>query len=125
MSLIAALWVMIDGGGAELAVDPRQRLEHADAGAAVERAGRLVAQQHVGALGDGARDGDALLLAAGQLGGKVIHAGAEPDPVQRLLGRHRGGRDLGDERHVLARGERGHQIVELEHEADVRAADTR
>ena len=56
-----------DRGGAELAVDALERLEHDDAGRDVERAGRLVAQQHVGPLGDRARDGDALLLAAGEL----------------------------------------------------------
>jgi hypothetical protein len=39
-------------------------LEHPDACRAVERAGRLVAQEYRGLFGDGARHSDALLLAA-------------------------------------------------------------
>ena len=56
-----------------------------DAGLDVERAGRLVAQQHVGPLGDRARDGDALLLAAGQLRRKVIQPRARGPPVPARL----------------------------------------
>src|SRR3954469_13008919 len=52
---------------ADLFVDARDDLEHELAGLVVERAGRLVAQQHVGALDDCARDRHALLLAARQL----------------------------------------------------------
>ena len=59
------------------------------AGLEVERAGRLVAQQDVRPLGDGARDGDALLLAAGQLRREVVQAVAEADQVERLVRRHR------------------------------------
>ena len=51
-------------GGAELGVDLRDHFQHQLAGLVVERAGRLVAQQGVGTLDDGAGDGDALLLAA-------------------------------------------------------------
>ena len=69
-------------GGAELGVDPRDHLEHQLAGLVVERAGGLVAQQHVGALGDGARDGDALLLAAGELRGEVVEPLAQADPAR-------------------------------------------
>ncbi|MEO8418232.1 MAG: hypothetical protein ABI475_05860 [Methylophilaceae bacterium] len=36
-----------------------------------------------------------------------------------LLRRHRAAGDVGYQRHVLARGEAGDQVVELEHEADV------
>ena len=107
------------GGGAQLPVDLRQRFQHADAGLAVERAGRLVAQQDVGALGDGARDGHALLLATRHLRGEVIHALAEPDQIQRVFGGHRIARDLRHEVDVLARGERRDEVVELEDEADV------
>ena len=59
------------------------------AGRDVERAGRLVAEQHVGPLGDGARDGHALLFAAGELRGKMIEPLAEADQAERLFGRHR------------------------------------
>ena len=60
--------------GAELAVDALEHLEHELAGLEVERAGRLVAEQHVGPLGDRARDRDALLLAARELRGEVVDA---------------------------------------------------
>ena len=47
---------------------------------------------------------------------------AQPDHAQRLGGRHRLGGDVGDELDVLARGQAGNQVVELEHEADMLAA---
>ena len=43
-------------------------------GAGVEVAGRLVGQDNFGAVHDGAGDGDALLLAAGKLGGEEVFA---------------------------------------------------
>ena len=69
--------------GAALAVDPHQRFEHADAGRAVERAGRLVAEQHFGLLGDGAGDGDPLLLPARKLGRIMRGALCQPDQFER------------------------------------------
>jgi hypothetical protein len=74
------------GGGAELAVDPVEHVEHEAPGGGVEGARGLVAEQHVGPLGDRARDGHALLLAAGELGGEVVRAGRGP----RGRGRRRG-----------------------------------
>ncbi len=56
-----------DRGRAKLGVDLRQRFEHDDAGGDIERAGRLVAQEHRRPLGDGTRNGHALLLAARKL----------------------------------------------------------
>ena len=44
----------------------------------VERARGFVAEEKAGILGDGAGDGDALLLAAGELGGEVVHPVLEP-----------------------------------------------
>jgi hypothetical protein len=59
-------------GRAEFVVHLRQRFEHEDAGLRIECARRLVAEQHLGALGDGAGDRHALLLAAGELRGEMI-----------------------------------------------------
>ena len=56
-----------DGERAEFAVHGLDGLEDGDAGLHVERACRLVAEQHLGPLRDGAGDGHALLLAAGHL----------------------------------------------------------
>ena len=64
---MAALWVITTVVVPQLGVDLRQRLEDDDAGGDVERAGRLVAQQHGGPFGDGAGDRHALLLAAREL----------------------------------------------------------
>jgi hypothetical protein len=110
-----------DGGGAGFPVDAFDRLEHEHAGRAVERAGRLVAQEQVRPLGDRARNRDALLLTARQLRREVVQALAEPYQPQRLLGRHRIGGELGDQRRVLERGEARDEVVELEYEADVLA----
>ena len=89
MSAITALCVITAVVVPSSRLTCSMRLEHQDAGVAVERAGGLVAQQHVRALGDGARDGDALLLAARELGREVVDAVAEPDQRQRLGGVHR------------------------------------
>jgi hypothetical protein len=86
---------------------------------------RVVAQQHVRPLGDGPRDGDALLLTAGELGGEMVEPMAEPHQLQRRHRVHRVLGDLGHQRHVLAHREVGDQVVELEHEADMLAPITR
>src|SRR6266568_622576 len=61
-------------GGAELAIDAEQRLDHTDSGLRVQRPGRLVAEQHGGALGNGAGDRHTLLFAARKFGRKVMYA---------------------------------------------------
>jgi hypothetical protein len=63
----------------------------------VEGAGGLVAEEHVGPLGDGAGDGHALLLAAGELRGEVVGGAAEPHEGEGLVGVHRVAGDVGDE----------------------------
>ncbi len=118
---IATLWVMTTVVVPSSRVDPGDDLEHDLAGRIVERAGRLVAEQHVGTLGDRAGDRDALLLAAGELRREVVEALRQADAIERLLRRHRRHRDVGDERDVLAHGEARDQVVELEDEADVLA----
>ena len=55
-------------------------------GAAVERAGRLVGEDHLGLADQRARDGHALLLAARQLVGHEGLAIRQPDQVEELLG---------------------------------------
>src|SRR6266508_977357 len=52
----------------------------------VERGGRLVEEHHLGVHREGARDRDALLLAAGELGGVLVHLLGDPDPLEQLLG---------------------------------------
>ena len=71
-------------GDAAFPVERHEQVHDLGAALGVEVAGGLVGEQHGGLGDDGARDGDALLLSAGKLGGRVILAVAEPDRVQRL-----------------------------------------
>ena len=88
-------------------------------GLGIERAGRLVAEQHLGPLGDGARDGDTLLLAAGELRRKMMHAAFQADERKRFVRAHRVIGNLRHQRDVLVGGEARDQIIELEHEPDM------
>ena len=107
--------------GAEFGVDLRDDFEHQLAGQVVERTGRLVAKQHLGAFDDCPCDRHPLLLATRQLRRKVIAPWRQPDPVDGFVDRHRVLRDVGDERQVLAHRQARDQVVELEHETDMLA----
>ena len=63
-----------------IALTSLQRGEHELAGAEVEVAGRLVAEDERRVLRQRASDRDALLLAAGELVREVLHALAEARP---------------------------------------------
>ena len=62
---------------AELLGGALEELDHDLAVLAVQSAGGLVREEELRILGDGAGDGDALRLAAGKLGGALVHAGFE------------------------------------------------
>ena len=104
---------------------PKQRLEDEDASLGIERARRLVAQQHFRPLGDGARDGDALLLAARELRREVVHAVFEPDNAQGPRPGASGASEISvtSATFSLARKARD-QIIELEDEADMVDGDS-
>ncbi len=73
-------------------------------------------------------DGDALLLAAGQLGGAMREALAQADLLDELLEPDGVGLAAGElerQRDVLGRGQHRQQVEELEDEADVVAAQLR
>ena len=53
----------------------------------VERRGRLVEEHHLRVHGQRAGDGDALLLAAGELGRVLVGLVGDADPVEQLAGR--------------------------------------
>ena len=61
-------------------------LDHFGGHARVERAGGLVEQDRLGVHGEGAGDGDALLLAAGELVGAGGEFFGEADAVEQLAG---------------------------------------
>ena len=69
---------------AVLAHGPAHEVEDLGAGPRVEVAGRLVGEDDVGAGVEGPGDGDALLLAAGQLARAVAQTIGEPDRADHL-----------------------------------------
>ena len=92
----------------------------------VEVPGRLVGEDDLGLRRERARDRDALLLTAGELGRPVRQPVAEADGVDhpiepRLVGIAAGERHR--QRDVLDRGQRRDEVERLEHEADLVAAD--
>ena len=113
-----------DDGLAVLAVEHLQQPEDLVRGLAVEVAGGLIAHEQLRVGDQRARDRDALLLAAGELPRLVLGAVREPHDLQRhggVLAALRG-RELGEQQRqldVALGGEHRHQVVELEHEADV------
>ncbi len=119
-----------DDGLAVLAVERLEQVEDLVAGLAIEIARRLVAQQQRRIGDDGARDADALLLAARQLPRIVFGAVREADDLQRdrdalaALGL----RQLRQEQRqldVALGGQHRQQVVELKDEADVLRAPAR
>ncbi len=56
-----------------------EKVENQLAGALVQIAGRLVGEQQRGVAGEGARDGDALLLSSGKFSGAMFGAVGQPD----------------------------------------------
>ena len=93
----------------------------------VERAERLIHEQHLGIDGERAGDADALLHPAGELVGAAVERVGEPDELEIA---RRGGAQLRPphalhfepEHHVLQGGEPGQELGELEHHAAVVAA---
>ena len=97
-------------------------------GVAVERGRRLVEDQDVGPADDGARDGDALLLAAAQLDRRQLRAVLQADDLQilgGLLERLVPVALLQDQRDrdVLGRRQAREQMIVLEDEADLVQAE--
>ena len=113
-----------DGRQPQPLLQGAQVAAHADPHLGVEVAERLVEQQHLGLDGDGAGDGDALLLAARKLGRPAVGVGGEADQLQRLghLGVDLATRQaafLEAEGDVLGHRHVRPQRVALEHHADV------
>jgi hypothetical protein len=115
-----------DEGGAFDAVEFEQKLENVSAVGGVEVAGGLVGEHDGRVQDEGAGEGDALLLAAGELDGVMIHAVTEADAGEELAGAREaiaGGVEFVREEDVFERGERGDELIGLEDEADGLAAD--
>ena len=115
-----------DDGDAQALVDVLDQPQDGAGGGGVQRAGGLVAQKHLGIGGQGPGDGDALLLAAGELGRIGIGLVGQPHDLQQLqgpafgLGRASSG-DLQGEADIFQAGALHQQIKLLEDHADTAA----
>ena len=103
--------------------EPVEELEHLEPGLEVEIAGRFVGEDERRIGGEGARDGDPLLLAAREPVGKLPAAVGETDlleqrqrPIAVCAARPPG--ELERQQQVLLDGEGRHEVEELEDEAD-------
>ena len=99
-------------------------------GGGVEVAGRLVGEQDARAVDQRAGDRDALLLAAGEVAGDARGGVGEAEALEQLRRAAAGlaGRDAGQQRgqlDVVGDREVRDQVEELEHEADLAAAQAR
>ena len=109
-----------------IADEVQKRVEYAFAGRVIEIAGRLVAEQDLGVVGECTGDRDPLLLAAGEPRRPVAGARAEADAVEQH-GRFRsrpGAGDPGDhlrQHDVFERRKFRQQVMELIDETDLGA----
>ena len=109
-------------------IDPEQEVDDVPPGRAVEVPRRLVRQQQRRIVRQRPRDGDPLLLTAGELRRIVVPPAREADFLQQRARPRRRARHPGDlHRHqdVLERRQRREQVEELEDEPDPLAAQRR
>ncbi len=117
----------VDHRGAEPALDARDLGAHLHAQLRVEVGQRLVHQERLRVAHDGAAHGDALALAAGEVGRLALEVLLEVEDLRRLgdLAVDLTGVGLGElerEAHVVAHGHVRVQRVVLEHHRDVAIA---
>ena len=119
-----------EDGLAEAMVEFSEHIEDQLGVFGVEAAGGFVGQENLGAVDDGARNGDALLLASGKLIGPMVHARLQAEQLDH--GVHLGARgsvavpgDVARQGDVAIGGEGGEQIKSLEDEADFLLAQFR
>ena len=116
-----------DDDGVAFGMQFAEDRHHFLTGFRIERACWFVGQDHLAAVHQGACDRHALLLATGKLAWLVMHAVAQAQPLQQLLGTrvaHRAG-TAGIHRrhfHIAARVEVAEQVVALEDETKMLAA---
>ena len=113
-----------DDGFAEFLVEALEEGEDFLGGGGVEVAGGFVGEDEVGVGDDGAGDGDALFLAAGELAGKWSRRSPRPTSLRAVaalfaaLAAGEAG-ELEGEFDVFEGGEDGDEVEGLEDEADV------
>jgi len=115
-------------GIAGFAMQREQQIDDHPPGSLIEIAGRFVGQQNFRAQDKGPGQGHALLLAARQLAGIMIHPRAQPDPLQlpfRFGQRRPMTGEFERKGDVLARRHAVHQMKGLEHDTHGFAAEAR
>src|SRR4051812_9421834 len=113
-----------DDGFAGVAAEGAQDFQYFGGGSRIEIAGRFVGDDQTWVGDEGARDGDALFLAARKLFGQMMHARAEADEFERefdLFAAFAAGKFCEQQRqfNVLECGEDGNEIEGLKNEPDV------
>ena len=83
---LGQLWIMGHHDDQPLGGDLLEDLHDLHAGLGVEGAGRLVGQNDIGVVDDGAGNGNALHLPARHFGGLFDQLAAQPDALQRFFG---------------------------------------
>ena len=99
-----------------------EKLQDRFSGVVVERSRRLVAKNELRIFCKRTRYGNALLLSAGKLSGKVVFSVRQPYGIERFGGIERLLADLRRKLDVLESCQILHEIVKLEHESYVIAA---
>ena len=120
------LWVAMSAARPEARTIAISVVEDVPGGVRIEIAGRLVGEEQARRVGDRARDGDALLLAAGQFGRTVSRRAPSPRKPSSCSARSFASacdRPRMSLRHhdVLERREFRQEMVELVDEADLHA----
>ena len=117
-----------DEGEAEAAIEVAHEVDELGGVARVEIGGGLVGEDERGAMDDGASDGDALALAAGEEIGAMMGAGGEADVFESFgdaAAAFERWRSLNEKRvlDIFGGGEDGDEIEGLKDEADLFAAE--
>lgn len=116
-----------DHGGFLLAGEPGDEVDDGGTGSGVEVASGFVGQQDRGLMDEGAGEGGALHLAAGELMRAVVGAIGESDGGEEFAGSlpaegiGPAGEQEGEE-DVFLDGQRGEEVKELEHKTDLEAS---
>ena len=113
-----------DDAGAALVGDLCKEFHDLPAKPAVERGGGFIGEDEAGLIGQGAGDGDALLLAAGEGVGKIVGTRADAEVVEQLqstlaCGLRSGVVDFQGDLHIFQRAEERNEIGLLKNKTEV------
>src|SRR5262245_35991286 len=114
-----------DDGASAPVRQAAQHFHHRAAGIRIERGDRLVGKQNFGITGQGAGDGDALLLTAAQVSRKGVPLIGQADLLHQLRGaisraRPANALEMQSQFDILTGPQRWEQIEILKYESDVR-----